>query len=135
MDFDELFNESYNRNVIERADLFFCRFYEIFIDSSAEVREAFKNTDMARQQGMLKDSLHQIKNFALTRKSNNFLEMLAVVHRGTSIQDNMYDLWLQAIVQTLQEIDPNYKPEEGLAWKIFLSPGIEFMKGYAKRRE
>lgn len=135
MDFDELFNDSYNRNVVERSDLFFCRFYEIFIDSSAEVREAFKNTDMARQQGMLKDSLHQIKNFALTRKSNNFLEMLAVVHRGTSIQDNMYDLWLQAIVQTLQEIDPNYKPEEGLAWKIFLSPGIEFMKGYPKRSE
>lgn len=133
MDFDELFSDSYQRNVLEKSDLFFCRFYEIFIDSSAEVREAFKNTDMARQQEMLKDSLHQIKNFALTKKSNSFLEMLAVVHRGTNIKNDMYDLWLQAIVQTLQEIDPNYQPEEGLAWKIILSPGIEFMKGYAKR--
>jgi hemoglobin-like flavoprotein len=134
MDFEELFHKSYKRNVEDKYYLFFSRFYEIFIDSSEEVKEAFKNTDMNRQVEMLQDSLHHIINFASSKKSNSFLEALAVIHKGNKITENMYDLWIQAILKTLQEIDPHYQPEEGLAWRIMLSPGIEFMKGFPKRQ-
>jgi hemoglobin-like flavoprotein len=130
MNFEELFQHSYERNVKQKHDLFFQRFYEIFLASSEQVREVFKNTDMLRQREMLKDSLDHIINFGSTRESSSFLEALAVVHKGNKVKTSMYDLWIEAIIKTLEEIDPLYQPKEGLAWKIILSPGIEFMKGF-----
>ena len=134
MNFETIFHSSYQRNVIDQSNLFFTRFYQKFISSSPQVREAFKNTDMNRQKDMLKDSLNHIIDFASTKTSNNFLQGLALVHKQVNnIEENMYDLWLKAILATLEEIDPEYSKEEGLAWKIMLSPGIEFMKGFPKR--
>ena len=134
MNFETIFNSSYQRNVVQKSHLFFTKFYEKFISSSQQVRKAFKNTDMNRQQDMLKDSLERIIEFASTKTSNSFLQSLALVHKQVNnIEDNMYDLWLEAILTTLQEIDPEYKKEDELAWKIMLSPGIEFMKGFPKR--
>ena len=70
MNFETIFHSSYQHNVIDQSNLFFTRFYQKFISSSPQVREAFKNTDMNRQKDMLKDSLNHIIDFASTKTSN-----------------------------------------------------------------
>ena len=131
MNFEEIFNRSYQRNVKERRNLFFSQFYDKFINSSESVKVAFQHTDMERQKNMLEDSLKHIIDFSSTKTTNSFLQALAIVHRKVnSIENEMYDLWLDAIIETIKEIDPEYTHQDGLAWKIMLSPGMEFMKGF-----
>lgn len=134
MNFEEIFNQSYQRNVQNQRNLFFSRFYEKFVNSSESVKEAFRDTDMERQKSMLEDSLKHIIAFSSTKTTNSFLEALAIVHKkANNIQDNMYDLWLDAIIATIEEIDSQYTNQDGLAWKITLSPGMEFMKGFPQK--
>ena len=134
MNFAEIFRDSYQRNVKSRSSLFFSTFYQNFVDSSELVKEAFQNTDMNRQQDMLRDSLRHLIEFSSTKTSNGFLQGLAIVHRKiNNIDNNMYDLWLSSILLTIEQIDPDYTEQDGLAWKIMLSPGIEFMKGFSKQ--
>ena len=132
MNFEEIFYSSYQRNVKNKSDLFFSLFYDKFTSSSELVKKAFRNTDMNRQKDMLEDSLRYIVDFASTKTSNSFLQGLAIVHRKiNNIDDNMYDLWLNAILATVKEIDSDYTEQDELAWKIMLSPGMEFMKGFS----
>ncbi len=132
MNFEKIFYNSYQRNVIDKSDLFFPLFYKNFIASSTLVREAFKSTNMERQKDMLEDSLRHLVDFASSKESSAFLQSLAIVHKKVNNIDNqMYDLWLNSILATIQEIDPDYDRNEMLAWKIMLSPGIEFMKEFS----
>ena len=58
------------------------------------------------------------------------LERLAQLHSraGLDIKPELYDLWLDKLVQTVSECDPLFDTETGTAWRRMLQPGIEFMK-------
>ena len=44
------------------------------------------------------------------------------------IKPELYDLWLDRLVQAVREFDPKFDPEIETAWRRVLRPGIEFMK-------
>ena len=44
------------------------------------------------------------------------------------ITPELYDLWLDRLVQAVREFDPMFDPEIETAWRRVLEPGIEFMK-------
>ena len=52
----------------------------------------------------------------------------ATAERDLDIKPELYDLWLDRLVQAVGEFDPMFDPEIEAAWRRLLQPGIEFMK-------
>jgi len=126
-----LFHDSFGR--CTRQEGFFQRFYEIFIDSSDEVREKFKKTDMEAQVKMLSNSFYTAK---LATSDSAFiqenLKRLAALHghKDMDIRPELYDLWLDCLIRTVKEFDPDFNREIENSWLEMLSPGIAYMKSH-----
>jgi hemoglobin-like flavoprotein len=108
-------------------------FYERFVGSSEEAREKFKNTDMRRQVRMLEDSLFVLAvavQSGADSPARGSLPGIAERHssRDLDIRPELYDVWLEALVETASHYDPEFTPEIGGAWRSTLAAGIEYMR-------
>ncbi|BES70070.1 globin [Marinobacter nanhaiticus D15-8W] len=135
MSFEEIFDESYNRVLLATPENteFFEAFYQRFLRSSPEVRQLFRNTDMAGQRRMLKKSFFSLVAFYASGAIDNVLRRIAYIHsaRELNIKPYLYDLWLECLIDTVKAYDPECRDEVELAWRLILSPGITYMKfGY-----
>jgi hypothetical protein len=122
------FYESLDRCL--KAPGFLKRFYEIFLASSPEVQQKFQHVDMTRQRRVLHQSL-QLTLMASygTPESTRGLLALADTHsrQARDIPPRLYDLWLDALVASAAEHDPQFSPELGIAWRDMLRPAIQFI--------
>jgi hemoglobin-like flavoprotein len=124
----ELFNDS-----IERCSCrpeFLRRFYTLFLASSDTVAKKFKRTDLRKQARLLKTSLYIMMLASGESERIVHLERLAKLHSRAEldIKPELYDLWLDRLVQAVKEFDPMFDAETETAWRRMLQPGIEFMK-------
>ena len=111
---------------------FLRRFYELFLESSDEVKEKFRNTDFPRQTRILADSLYmmavagQLESDATAWKE---MDRLAKRHNHTDldIRPELYDLWLQCLLKAAAAHDPQYSPETEAAWRETLGVGIRYL--------
>ena len=105
-------------------------FYEIFLAKSDDVRQKFRGTDFTRQKRMLRESLLMMVMFNRDPKGVQVdMARLAERHnrRGVDIPARLYDLWLDALCETVQQHDPEYAPEIGKGWRAAMQPGIEYL--------
>ena len=138
MDLERMFDESYERvighgiGISENGTRFFTRFYEIFLAKSETVREKFKATDMSVQMSVLQKGMFQLMSFYLMRTDSDYLQSIAVTHNHGhyDIDPELYDLWLDSLLQTVEELDTEYHDELRLAWQIVMTPGILYLKYY-----
>jgi hypothetical protein len=112
---------------------FLLKFYGIFMASSGEVRERFKNTDFKRQTRMLADSLFVMANVAQGRPWSpawEDLPRLAARHGRSDldIPPRLYDDWLEGLIQAARGHDPQFTSEIEAAWRTTLAVGIEYMR-------
>ena len=127
----ELFRASVNRCVADEA--FLQDFYDRFMASSDAVREKFAQTDMPAQKRALADSLFLIA-VAVQGKDTSpawrEMERIAARHnrKNMDIRPEMYDLWLQCLMQAVAAHDPQHSPEIDAAWRAVLSDGIAFLR-------
>lgn len=132
LDLEELFNDSYARILIrsKNSQDFFDIFYQKFISASPVVAEKFKHTDMNIQKKMLKKSFTYLLNLYITRKCSNFLDKVAEKHSKSQhdIHAELYDLWLDCLIDTVKELDPKFNNDVELSWRSALSIGITYMK-------
>ena len=136
MNLEEIFEASYERvigqgiGITEKGQSFFMRFYEIFLNTSDKVPEKFKNTDMNRQVLMIQKGLYQLISFYLIKNDSDYLIAIAESHnkKHYDIEPELYDLWLKALLQAVEELDPEYHEGLRLAWEIVMTPGILYMK-------
>jgi len=130
------FKKSYRRllgrdvSISEDGSRFFCLFYENFIAASPEARKLFADTDFTKQVKMLQRSMFHMISFYETGSENVSLLKIAESHskRKYDIKLSLYDEWLEALVKTIREMDPEYDVGVELAWRLVLSPGITLMK-------
>ncbi len=125
----DAFQKSYQRTR-SHAD-FLGRFYEIFLDASEEVREKFSHTDFPKQIRMLKASILMMMQAAIDNpEGQQQMERLAERHsrRDLDVRPELYDLWMDCLVQAVKEADPGFDSEVEKAWRSMMRPGIEFMK-------
>jgi hemoglobin-like flavoprotein len=124
----ELFNDSIERCSC-RPD-FLHRFYILFLASSDTVAKKFEHTDLGKQAILLKTSLYIMMLASAESERIVHLERLAKLHSRAEldIKPELYDLWLERLVQAVKEFDPMFDPETETAWRHVLQPGIEFMK-------
>ncbi|MFE8071031.1 globin [Marinobacteraceae bacterium S3BR75-40.1] len=132
MSFEEIFDNSYERVIqIERHRTdFFEAFYRRFLLASPTVREKFRHTDMDRQRRMLKKSFYSLVAFYASGSADGVLERIAYSHsvRGLDIHPALYDLWLECLIDTVRDFDPQFDDDVELAWRLVLSAGITYMK-------
>jgi len=124
----ELFNDSIERCSC-RSD-FLHSFYTLFLASSDTVAKKFEHTDLRKQARILKASLYIMMSASGESERTVHLERLAKLHSraGADIKPELYDLWLDRLVQAVKEFDPMFDPDTDTAWRRVLQPGIEFMK-------
>lgn len=128
----QLFLDSLYRVSGEATEMedFYTRFYEIFLDQSPDVAAFFDGTDMSRQRLMLAQSLHEMVEFSTTRVASERLTRVAMRHsaKERDVAPEYYDTWLDSLISTVREFDPDFNPEIDLSWRIVLAPGIAYMK-------
>ncbi len=114
---------------------FLLDFYGIFMASSEEVREKFKNTDLKRQTQILADSLWVMATVAASAKDSPAwvtLRRLAEKHDRAhlDIRPELYDVWLDALVEAVRRHDPLFTTETESDWRETLAVGIEYLRTY-----
>ena len=116
-------DDSYNPDFIER-------FYDIFLARSERISAMFEDTDTSAQKTMLHDSLLYMVDFFTSRRTIEHMDKIAAVHgvEGHEIPEDLYDLWMESLVEAVKEFDADFDTEIELAWRLVLSPGITFMK-------
>jgi hemoglobin-like flavoprotein len=125
----ELFNDSLDR--CSSRPGFLDRFYEIFLASSDEAAKKFARTDFQEQTRMLKASLYIMMVASSGRPEfNDHLQQIAKLHSRTEldIKPELYDQWLDCLLQAVKEFDPLFDLDIETAWRRVLQYGIEFMK-------
>jgi len=110
---------------------FLDRFYETFLDSSPEVKQRFAHTDFSRQKRALRASLHLLALAAQDgeKGSERYLKDMAATHSKAKLDigARLYDLWLDSILSTVRQFDPECSPEVEAAWESVMMVGINYM--------
>lgn len=124
----ELFNDSIER--CSTSPDFLVRFYTLFLASSATARGKFEHTDLRLQAKLLKTSLYIMMLASDESERIAHLESLARRHSRAEldIHPELYDVWLDRLVDAVREFDPLFDTDTGRAWRRLLQPGIDFMK-------
>jgi hemoglobin-like flavoprotein len=108
---------------------FFDAFYQRFLASSPVIRAKFAATDMLAQKHLLRAG---ILNLVLHARgmSDAKLRALGQSHsrEGFDIRPELYDLWLDALLQTVAEHDREVRAEDLTAWREVLGKGIALIK-------
>lgn len=118
---------SYQR--CRKAGDFFEAFYIRFLAKSPEIPVMFSRTDFVRQKRMLKQSLFELLSYFQDPDDSSVaeIEKLGARHRGMNVARRHYELWLDALVETVAEFDAQQSESLLSAWRESLLPGIEAM--------
>ena len=135
---EKVFEESFSRvigpglGISDEGHDFFMAFYDRFLAKSPEVAKLFAHTDMKRQAGMLQKSVFHLAGFYATHEPTEYIYRIAHQHGGQvlDVRPELFDLWLDALVETVADRDPAFSPDVELGWRVAFAPGIALMKHY-----
>ena len=106
-------------------------FYEKFLASSPKVKEKFSSTDFVRQKSALRESFNLMMLAARDEETGpaRHLKDLTARHsrRDLNIGSEFYDLWLDSLLVTVKEWDPEFDPKIEAAWESVMTIGIGYM--------
>jgi hemoglobin-like flavoprotein len=118
------------KRCLARAD-FLDLFYEKFLAASPLVPEKFARTDFVRQKRALRASLELLLLAAGDEATGpeRYLDELARVHgsQGLDIGAELYDMWLDCLLETVAATDPEHSPAVRDAWEQVMLVGIHYM--------
>jgi hemoglobin-like flavoprotein len=107
------------------------RFYELFMASSPDIRKKFENTDFEVQKQVLRDSLFLMLSAAGTKEGYAHVQLEKLAkrhsHNDLGIKPEWYVLWLDTLLATVAEFDPDYSDEIAAAWRDSMKEGIELL--------
>jgi len=134
--YQQLFDESYARvvgegiSMTEKGEQFFRHFYQHFFEHSDEIKEKFKHTDMESQIGILHKSMYHMIGFYVLNTEHEHLRRIAHTHARSNydIKPEYYDHWVEALIETVKDLDPHFDREIELSWRLAVNPGVLYMK-------
>lgn len=102
-----------------------------FLDSSPDIRKKFENTDFEVQKKVLRDSLFLMLSAAGTTVGYAHVQLEKLAkrhsHNDLGIKPEWYALWLDTLLQTVAEFDPDYSDAIDAAWRDSMKEGIELL--------
>jgi hemoglobin-like flavoprotein len=125
-----LFLGSFERCV--QDERFIRVFYDIFLDSSEEIRALFAQTDFALQRRSLRASLYvMVAASARGQAELSTLSELAERHRALRIKPHHYELWMQSLLSAVEQCSEHFDTEVARVWREAFRSGINYMKASA----
>jgi hemoglobin-like flavoprotein len=122
----KMVDQSYRR--CRLAGTFVDDFYRELWGMSPEVAAYFRNTDMATQTRMLDGGVRYLILYfhdpsPITAAT---VHQLAEKHSRSQlgIPPQLHALWLEALVKTVGDLDPQFSPELAAAWRTVMEHGI-----------
>lgn len=113
-----------------RSEQFINAFYRRFLATSDEVRLKFRYTDFNKQHEMLLRSL-RLSAGATAGDTHALAELTerARTHDRWhhNIQPHLYEHWLEALIATAREFDPQWTPHIEASWRRELNFVIAHM--------
>lgn len=92
--------------------------------------EKFAATDFERQKKALQLSLRMMAMASVGGDAADlYLEYIAKQHdhHHLNIEAEFYELWLEALIETVRECDPKFDATVEQAWRSVLRCGIDYM--------
>ena len=106
-------------------------FYEKFLASSPKIREKFARTDFVHQKRALRTSFYLILLAAEDEQKApaKYLQEIAITHskKHMDVGAELYDLWLDSLLETVRQIDPGYDTKVEQAWERVMGVGIRYL--------
>jgi hemoglobin-like flavoprotein len=107
------------------------RFYEILLAADPRIRQLFSHTDFTRQKELFLHGLVSLLDYAEGKASGQMaIRRLGELHsrRRMNIAPEMFIVWVDSLMKTLAELDPQFSPPLEAEWRRTLSPGIDIIK-------
>jgi len=123
------FEESYWRAATETVDgrVFADSFYDRFLARSEDARKLFEGTDFQIQKRMFTLAILYVSSAYEKPRSGRVLEQLARRHRNVGVSPEMFDLWMDCLLETVRAFDPEWNEEIAEAWRVVMAPGISHL--------
>lgn len=121
--------DSYRR-CCER-DRFLHEFYRNFFDDCPEAAPMFADSDLDRQTRLLRHAIGLLLLFpAQPDGEPNLLARVAERHsrRDLDISPDLYEPFVDSLIRTVGEHDPEFDSGVEAAWRATLSRGVAYMK-------
>ena len=113
------------------APEYFAAFYRNFFEASPGTELMFANTDFELQHKLLRHALQLLLLFSTKseEEAKHLLRRVAERHSRTDldIDPTLYPGFVDSLVKTSEEFDPQFTPEVEHAWRDTLAPGIAYM--------
>jgi hemoglobin-like flavoprotein len=125
--------DSYTRCL--RGSDFLPAFYRHFFRACPAAEPLFARTDLDRQARLLQHALGLLLTFPKEPPGEpSLLTRLAAKHGPGEMNINpaWYPLFLQALVETAEQFDPEFTPALADAWRAVLTPGLAYMQSYGR---
>jgi hemoglobin-like flavoprotein len=115
---------------LEDGDDFYDTFYRKLFASSEEIAALFEKVDMDRQKTMLRRAIVQLLHCYITHTISDELIQIAKLHAadGINASSAMYDRFVVAMIEAVEEVDPKFTDSVALAWLVVTAPGITVMR-------
>ncbi len=132
IDYEEVFNLSYWRATqsivdgVEFVDSFMSR----LVASSEEIQAIFSHsTGEALRSGLVLALVH-LASYYPHYEPDHTLEDIAHQHNrhARAIKPHLYDVFLDCMIETVADYDPEYEEQVGDSWRHVLAPGLEYIK-------
>ena len=110
---------------------FVLRFYERLRESSPEAAEKFASTSWPIQKRKLTASLYMAMLLADdSPEGRAHFDRIAQLHgkEALDIRPDLYGVWIDTILESVAEFDPNYDDEIERVWRTLLQPAADYMK-------
>lgn len=124
----EAVQASYDRCL--QDETFFDTFYDLFLKKSEEIPPMFANTDFRKQKQMVRISVRMMIRLGLGEpQTQQAIEKLGELHssRDRDVRPELYELWLNALCESVKQHDPEYTPELEQKWRDTMKSGIDLM--------
>ena len=113
------------------ADGFFPSFYRNFFASTPEAEPLFAKTHFTRQHKLLQHAIGLLLSFPNQRPSEpTILTRVAERHsrKDLDIDPSLYPAFVESLMQTVSEHDPEFSPDVDRAWRSTIDSGIRYMQ-------
>ena len=112
---------------------FLTGFYANFFRVCPEAKPLFAKTDLARQVRLLRDAIGLLIIVPFMSTDQNAPSLLARVaerhsRRHLNIGPHFYPPFVDSLITTIKEYDPEFSPDVEAAWRAIIDRGVAYMQ-------
>ena len=109
---------------------FFDRFYDLFLSSHPSIPALFAHTDFSKQKALLRSGIAMIVMHAQGDVfGTRSLDKIGDSHSKAKLDINpcLYPLWIDSLMHTIKECDPELTPALEAEWRRILEQGALYI--------